>query len=119
MTEELRQKAKDYANDKADKGNYDYAVGDNVYFCKSALEQAYIAGATENGIQWHDLRKDPNDLPTTPKDADEWRTVLGQDGNLWFYNENERSWYTIGDDNEWGTGTHVPIAWCEIPQFKE
>ena len=46
-TEELKQKAKDYANNKADKGNYDYAVGDNIYFCKSALEQAYIAGATE------------------------------------------------------------------------
>ena len=48
MTEEqIKQKAKEYANDKTDKGNYDYAVGDNVYFCKSALEQAYIAGATE------------------------------------------------------------------------
>ena len=45
--EELRQKAEKYANDKADKGNYDYVVGDNVFFGKSALEKAYIAGATE------------------------------------------------------------------------
>lgn len=28
----------------------------------------YIAGAKENGIQWHDLRKDPNDLPKEPNE---------------------------------------------------
>lgn len=33
------------------------------HFYERALKQAYIDGAIENGIQWHDLRKDPNDLP--------------------------------------------------------
>ena len=39
-----------------------------------ALEQAYIAGAKENGVVWHDLRKNPDDLP---KDI---REVLDQNG---------------------------------------
>ena len=25
--------------------------------------EGYLAGAEENGVVWHDLRKDPNDLP--------------------------------------------------------
>lgn len=27
------------------------------------MEKAYIAGARENGFVWHDLLKDPEDLP--------------------------------------------------------
>lgn len=64
----LEEKAKQYAN-----STYTHS--------KEAVEQAYIAGAKdmlkmkvnvttisdaplrENGIMWHDLRKDPNDLP--------------------------------------------------------
>lgn len=42
---ELERKARAYADDKADKGNYDYAVGDAVYFSRHSLELAYTAGA--------------------------------------------------------------------------
>ena len=116
---ELEVKAKDCIENHTHK-LVDKPTKQDIYLREESIFiSGYKLGATENGIQWHDLRKDPNDLPTTPEDENEWRTVLGQDGNLWFYNENERSWYTIGDDNNWGTGTHVPIAWCEKPQFKE
>ena len=30
---------------------------------KRAIEQAYLAGLKEGRPQWHDLRKDQNDLP--------------------------------------------------------
>ena len=30
---------------------------------QTAWRDGYIAGAIENGIEWHDLRKNPNDLP--------------------------------------------------------
>ena len=66
--------------------------------------------------QWHDLRKDPNDLPKVTK---EYITNIGvmtfdrlKDRHLWttpicdacdYYEE-------VTDD---------VIAWCEIPQFKE
>ena len=109
-----------FAEEKVCNGKCQDDIDKNYVHCKDCAKIKYfLAGLHEGQPKWHDLRKNPNDLPTTPKDADEWKTVLGQDGNLWFYNENERSWYTIGDDNEWGTGTHTPIAWCEIPQFKE
>jgi len=33
----------------------------------NTLVNAYLAGAKENGVVWHDLRKDPNDLPKEEK----------------------------------------------------
>ena len=84
-------------------------------YCEEQVKQAYIAGATENGIQWHDLRKDPKDLPNddrivyvaslSPYEAKEnvfdymFDSWLGDD---WFYN-----------------AVNEVIAWCENPQFKE
>ena len=54
---ELEQKAEEYAeeNKEVDWEGYDLN--------KDEIKQAYIAGATENGIQIHNLRKNPNDLP--------------------------------------------------------
>ena len=68
------------------------------------LKQAYIAGATENGIQWHNLRKDPNDVPKGH------RVVLNQVGMATTYDPNRGF---LGFE---GCGI---TAWCEIPQFKE
>ena len=79
-----------------------------------ALEQAYIAGAKENGVVWHDLRKNPDDLP---KDI---REVLDQNG--------DKCWYDTPHTNRWKRflnyqGKDVAfandvIAWCEIPKFE-
>ena len=55
---EIQQKAREYADQKADTGNYDYAVGDQVFFGKSALELAYIAGAAELGKALEIAKKD-------------------------------------------------------------
>ena len=65
----------------------------------------YVAGAIENGIQWHDLRKDPNDLP------DNYRYVWTNKGGA-YYDIECKSW---NDGDSWVSGV---IAWCE-PQFKE
>ena len=87
-----------------------------------ALKQAYLAGAEfgyNKANEWHDLRKDPNDLP------DNGRRVLVKDksrreydvaclcrskGNsdFWSY---ERFISRVSDN-------HV-IAWCELPKFEE
>ena len=49
MTEELKQKAKDWCKSKN-------LTPSNVgYFTADYCEQSYIAGATENGIQWHEI----------------------------------------------------------------
>lgn len=55
--------------------------------------------------KWHDLRKDPNDLPKENGDyyvclEDKIHTVQYWNNNHWCFSEK-------------------PIAWCELPQFKE
>jgi len=84
--------------------------------------KAYIAGATENGIVWHDLRKNPNDLPnetgllmsktlllvTKMKGSDCLSLALGQ----YNFSIQEFSYQHI-------VGLTDIIAWCEIPQFMD
>ena len=80
MTEELKQKAKDFIDriNKESGGNW---------LDKYYLTDLLVMFATENGIQWHDLRKDPNDLPKVTK---EYITNIGvmtfdklKDRHLW------------------------------------
>ena len=112
MTEELEQKAEAEADKVIIGSGMDRA---SVIHLKHLLVTMYMQGATENGIQWHDLRKDPKDLPNddrivyvaslSPYEAKEnvfdymFDSWLGDD---WFYN-------AVND----------VIAWCENPQFKE
>ena len=67
----LEEKAKQKANELAQNqtlGIYDddeslaYDKGYNSGEV-AGYEEGYIDGTQENGIRWHDLRKDPNDLP--------------------------------------------------------
>lgn len=128
MTEELR--AEEYAinticeacNQCQSKGY----IGCDKY---RVGKQAYIAGYTEaqntitqcnrmalrNGIQWHDLRKDPKDLPNDDR--------IVYVASLSSYEAKENvfdymfdSW--LGDDWFYNAVNDV-IAWCENPQFKE
>ena len=76
---------------------------------KEARKEGYIAGATENGIIWHDLRKNPNDLP------DDEREVL-QQGGLWVMYINGHWRFVNGE--KWEDDAHV-YAWIDIPVFLE
>ena len=62
---------------------------------------------TEGKPKWHDLRKDPNDLP-----KEDCETVtLHENGN-----KNIIKW----KHGEWINAIVVPvIAWCELPKFEE
>lgn len=112
MGKELKQKAEEYATE-----NYEQCIYDDVRGWENdfrARKEAYLAGATENGIQWH-FMKDVNcyeDLPTN-KDV------------LYVYEVNKGSF--DNPTSEWEAGLfeqfeydvmafHV-IKWCEIPQF--
>ena len=103
MTEELKQKAEAEADKVIISSGMDRA---SVIHLKHLLVTMYIAGVNENGVQWHDLRKDPNDLPQ------KYIPVLNQDGEHRIY---DGSYWRDYDDVIY---TNV-IAWCEIPQFKE
>ena len=76
--------------------------------------QAFLAGLKAGRPQWHDLRKDPDDLPKNRRNV--WITYING------YNQRETTeasfrykyWVISGHK----TGCEV-IAWCEIPKFKE
>ena len=77
---------------------------------------AYLAGLHEGQPKWHDLRKDPNDLPKVTK---EYITNIGvmtfdrlKDRHLWTTPLCDACDYCEEVTDE-------VIAWCEIPQFKE
>lgn len=73
--------------------------------------KAFIAGLAEGRKEkWHDLRKDPNDLP---KEQGEYR--------VYFYDSELKAnrnvnWHFYG--KVWGCRLDV-IAWCELPKFEE
>ena len=68
------------------------------------FKNGYLEGAKENGVVWHDLRKDPNDLPK--EDCEVIIKCLGEEEDTWKFFSAE--------------GFPIKtIAWCEKPQFKE
>lgn len=87
----------------------------DVYFCLK--EKHYRDGFTNGakwGIEheWHDLRKNPNDLP--PKKTWCSLTVVNQIGTPCHYNYDKSCW------QNWSfIDIETPIAWCELPHFKE
>lgn len=77
-----------------------------------AIVQAFFVGLREGRREkWHDLRKDPNDLPkpTTTvlvilESGVPYVSWISSDKGWWFCTN-----YYIGEDKV--------IAWCEIPTF--
>ena len=78
-------------------------------YSKRQIKQAFLAGLEAGKPQWHDLRKDPNDLPP-PK-----HYVLSDFGSIVYLKDS--NWYeaTLNFSPE----IDEPIAWCEIPKFEE
>lgn len=74
---------------------------------KEFASLAYIDGAKENGVVWHDLRKDPNDLPSNSY------FCLNERGDHIHWNKHYQKW-----QNKQGIFTDV-IAWCEVPRFED
>lgn len=90
--------------------NYPFQCGDKCFRFvyadpdlrfKIAQVLGYIAGTQENDVVWHDLRKDPTDLPS---DA---CMVLNQSGDKVKY-DGKGHWLS-----------QYVTAWCEIPRFEE
>lgn len=72
-------------------------------------KQAFLAGLKAGRPQWHDLRKDKNDLP------EEYKIVLCY--YVRGYHENEAIYgYNLFTRKEIISSRNM-IAWCEIPTF--
>lgn len=112
---------------------HEYAIGLNCEEMKMgelmALRQGgelgYLFGLTEGRKEkWHDLRKDPNDLPTTEDLHNFSKYVLCalKFNDFVFYqvmniHYPSKTWIVV-DSNKNYSDRNV-IAWCELSKFKE
>lgn len=135
MTEEEKadKLAEDYVmredtiteNDRVPFDNgYGFQTVDFEKEVKKGYKDGFLAGVKENGVVWHDLKKDPNDLPS---DENKLYLVI-----VYIWNCNYRKYGnylpTVCEWNkEWNrfesmdrmANAHDCYKWCEIPQFKE
>ena len=63
---------------------------------------------TEGKPKWHDLRKDPNDLP---KENGEYY------GKVNYFGEQYRNIFFVVDRKSFDVD--CVLAWCELPKFEE
>ena len=78
---------------------------------------AYMQGAERYKTKWHDLRKNPDDLP---KESGYY--IVSRYSNYLRIKRHSQTLYFIkGKRNGWNTKMDITqiIAWCEIPKFEE
>ena len=82
---------------------------------EQSFKDGFLAGLKAGRPQWHDLRKDPNDLPKVKKGTS-CTPVIILDSNKYFsvahYCKGTIAGAFMIDGRQWET-----IAWCEIPTF--
>lgn len=84
---------------------HDYDAGEDCY--EDTHEGRWIKRENDKP-KWHDLRKDPNDLP------EPYMSIVNQDGRMVRYDYHYKVWRN--DDADDGI-CDMPIAWCEIPTY--
>jgi hypothetical protein len=85
----------------------DYEMRGCGIHANQSIREAYVDGAKENGVFWHDLRKNPEDLPSS------YHPVLNEHGEHVFYSKDSESWNRCEGNMR---PCHV-VAWCEVPRF--
>jgi len=102
-----------------DNVDYELSKSEIEKILKDVIEDAYLAGYDAGKPKWHDLRKDPNDLPSMGN----WslskmvlfQTVSGAQ-MFGYYHHFVKAWY------ERETNIRLEskvVAWCEIPKYIE
>ena len=88
-------------------------------------KKTYIDSVKENGIQWHDLRKNPNDLPDTDREVIIQYEDEDSEVDVYIRDDEYVGWKSLRWDIEYyqRKGEPIPdfdiIMWCEKPQYKE
>lgn len=104
MTEDEKL-AEEYTNSKGFGSDYNNITSSEA---NEEIEKAVLYGLTEGRKEkWHDLRKNPNDLPED--------CVINQDGKRVLYDHINKVWRN-DDADEYICDD--PIAWCDIPTFE-
>lgn len=82
----------------------------------TCYKDGFLAGLKEGRQQWHDLRKDPNDLPKRNNELTDKSDVIITDKGIAHYNFRKQKWYVHNFECDMSFSECV-IAWCEIPTF--
>ena len=86
----------------------DVKYGGSFVRTTEEVKQAFLAGLKAGRPQWHDLRKDKNDLP-----KDTVSVLISRGTPRTSRARYNGKWYGYYDDDE----IEDVIAWCEIPTF--
>lgn len=91
--------------------------------CGAFWKYGFLAGLkagkdTNVPTKWHDLRKDPNDLPKRNNELTDRSDVIITDKGITHYNFRKRKWYVHNFECDMSFSEGV-IAWCEIPTFTD
>jgi hypothetical protein len=84
------------------------------------LQNAFLAGLKTGRLKWHDLRKDPHDLPKHCK----YGTRTSEHVLVKFKSGNTGVCYFDFDLLGWFANGYLEqlkniIAWCEVPKYTE
>lgn len=116
MTKE--EKAEEYLKCEFACGDYDRENKKCIFKNKCEKYKIYLDGLSEGKPKWHDLRKDPNDLPNRNlpvyvQFADGDNYVAKYIDIRW---SDKSCWVDQYDSTDY---IHDVIAWCELPKFEE
>ena len=118
---------KNFKNYIKEKTHFDEA---EINFIRDLYSQGFASGFTvnsDNKIIWHDLRKNPDDLPIEPdilkNEPDnhrfEWFIVayVGKSTRA-LYSFAKKKWFGDYEEMMIGNSNFEPKAWCDFPQFE-
>lgn len=115
----MRKKAEEYADNEINKMFVDESeeVCVRASTLKQIIKNSYLKGLVEGKPKWHDLCKDPNDLPSPH--CLNWVIALYDNGTLWCRVRREQYVDGIFWVNSYHYQIHNVIAWKEIvlPEF--
>lgn len=106
---ELKRKAQEQGS-LPDYANFDLA------FWKEIYREGKEAGAKENGVVWHVLKENPEDVPDTDRDVIVKRESEDDTEIDNYYSDDE--WVGWGKMLREGYTTDDVVAWCEKPKFE-
>ena len=108
MTEDEKL-AEEYTNSKGFGSDYNNITSSEA---NEEIEKAVLYGLTEGRKEkWHDLRKNPNDLPEENQEVLVLFTLPDKSKNDVMLAEFENNDFNFVDLQD-------VIAWCEIPTFE-
>ena len=112
--EEIDKMADDFVNAQEFTKAYGFA---RKAECGAFWKYGFLAGLKAGRPQWHDLRKDPTDLP---KESCSVFVIYKYESKTYRDNYiNDKEHNIIGWESEYKDPYCAPqvIAWCEIPTF--